>query len=302
MVALDFRGNSAVQHFTTLVWLHLFCQCKLTEATWKLTWDKDSNGPLLWKWGDTLASTIWIFQLHLNGRKLGSPIGRWKPKISARKRTDWQNTTFNFHPACWMKNLEPCLLALLFFVSLSCLQWSVEPAFLSWHCFDCGEMLGLSDWTRVDVSQGGRRRGRRGRKRRNKKTPSLPSVGWGRHVRNVLCCAVLCERVCVRAYRRSFLLRRKSFLVCAISASLGRGGKTCRETNHGVRDSSCQERRCGWKWMEGKTQQSSCAQLKRKKVFYWKQRNSGGVNRRKHLFVTPLLALVTAVLTQTHWE
>lgn len=39
-------------------------------------------------------------------------------------------------------------------------------------------------------------------------------------------CAYVC--VCVRHYRRSFLLRRKSFLVCAISASLGRGEKTCR--------------------------------------------------------------------------
>lgn len=33
----------------------------------------------------------------------------------------------------------------------------------------------------------------------------------------------------VRHYRRSFLLRRKSFFVWAISASFGRGGKTCKK-------------------------------------------------------------------------
>lgn len=40
-------------------------------------------------------------------------------------------------------------------------------------------------------------------------------------------CAGVCALACMRNYRRSVLLRRKSFLVCAISASLGRGGKTC---------------------------------------------------------------------------
>lgn len=55
----------------------------------------------------------------------------------------------------------------------------------------------------------------------------------------------LCQSVHGWAYRRSFLLRRKSFLVCAISASLGRGGKTCWETNHGVRDSCCQDQQYG---------------------------------------------------------
>lgn len=42
----------------------------------------------------------------------------------------------------------------------------------------------------------------------------------------------------VWAYRRSFRLRRKSFLVCAISASLGRGGKTWKKHIQRVRDAA----------------------------------------------------------------
>lgn len=130
----------------------------------------------------------------------------------------------------WMSNTA------VFFPSFSCRQWSVEPAFLPWHCFDCGVTLRLSDWLSADV------RHQRGKKKK-KSTLPLTEVGM---------CAMCAS---VRAYRRSFLLRRKSFLVCAISASLGRGGKTCRETNHGVRDSCCQERR--YRWLCGKMQSSS---------------------------------------------
>ncbi len=42
-------------------------------------------------------------------------------------------------------------------------------------------------------------------------------------------CFTSLKRVDRVTHRRSFLRRRNSFFVCAISASLGRGGKTCRK-------------------------------------------------------------------------
>lgn len=173
------------------------------------------------------------------------------------------------------------------------------PAVKCWACIPVLTLLWL--WRNVKAirldahwRQSGREAGQRGKKKK-KKHSLRPSR---RLTEACVQCAVLCGCVCVwgRAYRRSFLLRRKSFLVCAISASLGRGGKTCRETNHGVRDSGCQEWRCGWKWMEGKTQQSSSAKFW-KKVFYWKQTNSGGVNPRKHLCCRTLSVAERGVVT-----
>lgn len=150
----------------------------------------------------------------------------------------WLNNWLKF---CWLisweKNLE--YLLSVFFFSLSAVKCGacIPVLTLLWLWRDVKAIRLAVHWRLTSTGRG-----------RKKKTQSIPSH-WGRHVCN------LCQSVHGCAYRRSFLLRRKSFLVCAISASLGRGGKTCWETNHGVRDSCCQDQQYGS--LSGKLQQNS---------------------------------------------